>query len=157
MKSIKNYIVESLKINSKSKVIRNNYEILFDSSEHDGDVFMDWMDSLSKKYPLFVLTKIPLENIKSEDDFKDFNNDPISIFYYCKNLLSLNRSNNHHYLIKLNDGHIEVEHVKNNNTYFIYILNYDGDDLFDAWNDNKISTETFVQDLLKYGIEKITK
>ena len=155
MNSIKKYIFEAFKINKNTKLEKNDCKILFDSSEHDGDVFMNWLDSLEKKYPLFVLTKIPLENIKSEDDFKDFNSDPISIFYYCKNLQSLNRSNDH-YLIKLNDGHIEVEHVKNNNTYFIYVLNYDGDDLCDAWDNRKISTKTFVQNLLKYGIEKIT-
>ena len=156
MKSVEKYILEVFKINKNTKINKGDSKILFDSSEGDGDVFMNWMDSLNKKYPLFVLTKIPLENIKSEDEFYDINTDIISIFNYCKNILRLNSSHDH-YLVKLNDGHIEVKPVLNNKTYFIYILNYDGDDLYDMWDDNRISTENFIKDLLKYGIEKITK
>lgn len=155
MNSIEKYLAEAFKINKNTKLEKNDCKILFDSAKHDGDVFMNWMDSLNKKYPLFVLTKIPLENIKSEDDFKDVNDDIISIFNYCRNLLKLN-SSNEHYLIKLNNGHIEIEHVKNNDIYFIYILNHDGDDLYDDWDDRKISTENFIYGLKIYGIEKIT-
>ena len=158
MKSIKKYIFEAFKINKNTKLEKNDCKILLDSSENNNDdvhiEFMNWMDSLNKKYPLFVLTKMPLENVKSENDFYDFSTDLKKILNFClKQSVYLANSK---CIIKLNNGHIEMYYKKNNVTYFIYVLNYDGDDLYDAWDDRKISTETFVQDLLKYGIEKIT-
>ena len=159
MNSIKKYIFEAFKINKNTKLEKNDCKILLDSSENNNDdvhiEFMNWIDSLNKKYPLFILTKMPLENIKSEDDFKDFSIDLKKILNFC--LKHSAYSTNSKCIIKLNNGHIEIDYQGNNITYFIYILNHDGDDLVDAWDNRKISTETFVQDLLKYGIEKITK
>lgn len=159
MNSIEKYIFEAFKINKNTKLVKNDCKILLDSSENNNDdvhvKFMDWIDSLNKKYPLFVLTKIPLENVKSENDFYDFNTDLKKIINFC--LKHSVYPDNLKYIIKLNNGHIEIEYKQNNKTYFIYILNYDGDDLYDYWDDRKMSTELFTQELLKYGIEKITK
>ena len=163
MNSIKNYIFEAFKINKNTKLVKNDCKILLDSSENNNDnshlEFMNWIDSLNKKYPLFILTKIPLENVKSDDDFYDFNSDLKRIIDFV--FLKQKVYSNSKYIIKLNNGHIEINCQDQSNhiniTYFIYVLNYDGDDLYDAWNDRKISTKNFVQDLLKYGIEKITK
>jgi hypothetical protein len=79
MNSIKNYIFEAFKINKNTKLEKNDCKILLDSSENNNDnshlEFMNWIDSLNKKYPLFILTKIPLENVKSDDDFYDLSSD----------------------------------------------------------------------------------
>ena len=130
MKSIKNYISEALKINSKSKVIKNTEVKLIDSDEKSitkWDKFSDLITKYNRDYKYFlVLKNIEIDEINENmPNFKDILVKAIANDYYSDSLFrcifDIISNISEKYEIKLNYGHLEIN-IENETIYYFYAL-----------------------------------